>query len=89
MMRTRFLWFSLGLASTSGAIAQFILKDLFVDLESLTFQVKEKFHSLETRVSNLESDIPRRPTSSRVQFCVFWFSPLILHCHFVLLTYGA
>ncbi|KAL0413765.1 UNVERIFIED_CONTAM: hypothetical protein Sradi_1578200 [Sesamum radiatum] len=65
MMRTRFLWFSLGLASTSGAIAQFILKDLFVDLESLAFQVKEKFNSLEARVSNLESDIPRRPTSSQ------------------------
>lgn len=40
MIRTRLLWFSLGFASASGAIAQFVFKDLWMDRNSLTSQVK-------------------------------------------------
>ncbi|KAG8369464.1 hypothetical protein BUALT_Bualt14G0016400 [Buddleja alternifolia] len=64
MMRTRLLWFSVGLASASGAITQFIFKDLWIDRTSLASQLKEKFNSLDTRVSNLESSvISNTPTS--------------------------
>lgn len=40
MMRTRLLWFSVGFASASGAIAQFVFKDLWSDRSSLASQVK-------------------------------------------------
>lgn len=43
MMRTRLLWLSLGFASTSGAIAQFVVKDLWTDRSSLASQVQ--FHA--------------------------------------------
>lgn len=39
-MRTRLFWLSLGFASASGAIAQFVLKDLWVDRNSLASQVQ-------------------------------------------------
>ncbi|KAL3641608.1 hypothetical protein CASFOL_012423 [Castilleja foliolosa] len=63
MIRTRLLWFTLGVASTSGAIAQFIFRDLMVERNSLSSQLTEKFNSLDARVSNLESVIPNKPTS--------------------------
>ncbi|KAL1544872.1 hypothetical protein AAHA92_21669 [Salvia divinorum] len=63
MMRTRFLWFGLGFASASGAIAQFVVKDLWTDRTSLFDQLREKFNSLDTRVSNLESVISKEATS--------------------------
>lgn len=62
-MRTRLLWFSLGFASASGAIAQFVFKDLWTDRSSLASQLTGKFNSLDTRVSNLESVISNKPTS--------------------------
>ncbi|XP_057771271.1 uncharacterized protein LOC130991193 isoform X1 [Salvia miltiorrhiza] len=70
MMRTRFLWFGLGFASASGAIAQFVVKDLWTDRSSLTSQLTEKFNSLDTRVSNLESVISTKPTSPQVH-CLY------------------
>ncbi|KAI3470161.1 hypothetical protein Pfo_026824 [Paulownia fortunei] len=73
MIRTRLLWFSLGFASASGAIAQFVFKDLWTDRNSLISQLEEKFNSLDTRVSNLESVISNKPTSSQAweegEFC--------------------
>ncbi|GFP85193.1 hypothetical protein PHJA_000663000 [Phtheirospermum japonicum] len=77
MIRTRLLWFTLGVGSTSGAIAQLIFKDLLAERNSLSSQLKEKFNSLDARVSNLESVIPNKPTSSQVQF-FFFFSFLIV-----------
>ncbi|PIN00883.1 hypothetical protein CDL12_26619 [Handroanthus impetiginosus] len=65
MIRTRLLWFTLGFASTSGAIAQFVFKDLWIDRNSLASQLKEKFDSLDTRVSNLESVISNKTTPSQ------------------------
>ncbi|KAL8048846.1 hypothetical protein ABFX02_07G093700 [Erythranthe guttata] len=65
MIRTRLLWSSLGFVSTSGAIAQFVLKDLWIDRNSLSSQLKEQFNSLDTRVSNLESVISSKPNSSQ------------------------
>ncbi|XP_042030227.1 uncharacterized protein LOC121777147 [Salvia splendens] len=63
MMRTRILWFGVGFASASGAIAQFVLKDLWTDRTSLASQVTEKFDSLDARVFNLESVISSNHTS--------------------------
>ncbi|CAA0833277.1 Unknown protein [Striga hermonthica] len=52
----------LGFASTSGAIAQFIFKDLWLERHSLASQLKENFNSLDARVSNLESLISSKPS---------------------------
>lgn len=121
MMRTRLFWLSLGFASASGAIAQFVLKDLWVDRNSLASQVqfplkrtciflteciqlfvlpfciclccwffsnfwlllyvqlKEKFNSLETRVSNLESAVSSKPAASQVW--LFCFSIFLGYSH--------
>ncbi|KAH6784383.1 Rho GTPase activating protein with PAK-box/P21-Rho-binding domain-containing protein [Perilla frutescens var. hirtella] len=61
-----FQWFSLGFASTSGAIAQFVFKDLWTDLSSIVSMLTEKFNLLDTRVSNLESVISNKPISPQV-----------------------
>ncbi|KAL8461264.1 hypothetical protein ACS0TY_032657 [Phlomoides rotata] len=61
----RLLWFTVGFASTSGAIAQFVFKDLYTDRNSISSQLKEKFNSLDTRVSNLESAITNQPISTQ------------------------
>ncbi|KAG6393663.1 hypothetical protein SASPL_147908 [Salvia splendens] len=70
MMRTRILWFGVGFASASGAIAQFVLKDLWTDRTSLASQVTEKFDSLDARVFNLESVISSNHTSPQVWLLV-------------------
>ncbi|KAH6766295.1 hypothetical protein C2S52_017278 [Perilla frutescens var. hirtella] len=76
-----FQWFSLGFASTSGAIAQFVFKDLWTDLSSIASLLTEKFNSLDTRVSNLESVISNKPISPQAaalgiheQYDFFWVS---------------
>ncbi|XAR71101.1 hypothetical protein NMG60_11028213 [Bertholletia excelsa] len=58
MMRTRMLWYTLGFASTAAATTQFVFKDLWVDRQSLSSQLKHKFDALDTRISNLEQVIP-------------------------------
>ncbi|KAL3835080.1 hypothetical protein ACJIZ3_009816 [Penstemon smallii] len=63
MFRTRLLWFSIGFASASAAITQFIVKDLWVDRTSISSKLKENFDSLDSRISNLESVISSKPTS--------------------------
>ncbi|XP_073136489.1 uncharacterized protein [Henckelia pumila] len=55
MIRTRMLWFSFGFASASASIAHFMYKDLWFDRNSIASDVKERFQSLDSRVSNLES----------------------------------
>ncbi|KAG9136180.1 hypothetical protein Leryth_003791 [Lithospermum erythrorhizon] len=54
MIRTRLLWFTMGFASASGLMAQFIFKDLLIHRNSISNQVAEQFNALETRVANLE-----------------------------------
>nr|XP_016479514.1 PREDICTED: uncharacterized protein LOC107800794 isoform X1 [Nicotiana tabacum] len=54
MMRTRLLWFTIGLTSVSATMTHFIFKDLWADRFSLSSQLKEKCSVLETRVSSLE-----------------------------------
>ncbi|XP_022874645.1 uncharacterized protein LOC111393370 [Olea europaea var. sylvestris] len=60
MMRTRLLWFSLGFASTSAVMTHFVFKDLWIDRKCISSQLNEKFSSLDTRVSNLESLLPHK-----------------------------
>ncbi|KAH6777526.1 hypothetical protein C2S51_008838 [Perilla frutescens var. frutescens] len=52
--------------SASGAIAQFVFKDLWTDRSSIASQLTQKFNSLDTRVSNLESVISNKPISPQV-----------------------
>ncbi|XP_048138635.1 uncharacterized protein LOC115757280 isoform X2 [Rhodamnia argentea] len=55
MLRTRLLWFGLGLSVTGAAISQLVWRDLWVDRYALSAEMKEKFDALEARISNLES----------------------------------
>ena len=71
MMRTRLLWFSAGLASTSAVFSHFVWKDLWVDRHALASDIDQHFHALEARISNLESSsLPnnqiQNPVSDRV-----------------------
>ncbi|XP_052207895.1 uncharacterized protein LOC127811768 [Diospyros lotus] len=54
MMRTRLVWFTFGFGSSAAAITHFIFKDLWIDRQSLSSHLKEKFDALDARVSNLE-----------------------------------
>ncbi|PKI55268.1 uncharacterized protein LOC116212901 [Punica granatum] len=55
MLRTRLLWFGLGFTATAAAISQLVWRDLWVDRHALSSDMKQKFDSLEARVSTLES----------------------------------
>ncbi|XP_075504040.1 uncharacterized protein LOC142541390 [Primulina tabacum] len=67
MIRTRMLWFSFGFASASATIAQFVYKDLLFDSNSIASQMKERFKSLDSRVSNLESAFSSKTDAPRVE----------------------
>ncbi|KAJ9541665.1 hypothetical protein OSB04_028171 [Centaurea solstitialis] len=69
MLRMRLVWFSLGLGSTAAIMSHFVYKDLLLDRHSLSCQLKQQFDSLESRVSNLESVLPK----------VFYFSFHLLY----------
>ncbi|XP_051116655.1 uncharacterized protein LOC127241579 isoform X2 [Andrographis paniculata] len=65
MIRTRLLWFTLGFASASGAIAQFVCRDLWADRNSRSRELMDKFNALDARVSNMESVVSSSSTSSQ------------------------
>ncbi|KAL8487967.1 hypothetical protein ACS0TY_024304 [Phlomoides rotata] len=81
MIRMILLWFTVGFASTSGAIAQFVFKDLYADRNSISSQLKEKFNSLNTRVSNLESAIMNQPISPQLSYYNVHPGSLVLISH--------
>ncbi|XP_004510743.1 uncharacterized protein, partial [Cicer arietinum] len=39
MMRTRLLWFSLGLTSSAAVVSHFVWKDLYVDRHALSSHI--------------------------------------------------
>ncbi|KVI08229.1 hypothetical protein Ccrd_013400 [Cynara cardunculus var. scolymus] len=59
MLRTRLVWFTFGFASTAAVMSQFVYRDLLLDRHSLSCQLKQQFDSLESRLSNLESELPK------------------------------
>ncbi|KZV34810.1 hypothetical protein F511_00712 [Dorcoceras hygrometricum] len=65
MIRTRMLWFSFGFASASVAIAHVMYKDLLSDRSSITSEMKERFNSLDSRVSNLETVLSSKTNAPR------------------------
>ncbi|KAG8488411.1 hypothetical protein CXB51_016549 [Gossypium anomalum] len=66
MMRSRLLWFTLGFSVTAASISQFIYRDLWTDRYALKSDMKEKFDTLEARVSNLESLSTENPNPAQV-----------------------
>ncbi|XP_057958040.1 uncharacterized protein LOC131150954 isoform X2 [Malania oleifera] len=65
MMRTRLLWFTLGFSSAGAAVSHFVLRDLWIERQVLSSQLKQKFDALENRVSNLEPGL--RDNSNSLQ----------------------
>ncbi|GJY65497.1 hypothetical protein Tco_0467735 [Tanacetum coccineum] len=61
MYRIRMMWFTVGLGVTAAAMSHFIFKDLLLDRHSLSSQLKQQFHSLDSRLSSLESPPPQTP----------------------------
>ncbi|KAL6976179.1 hypothetical protein U1Q18_024969 [Sarracenia purpurea var. burkii] len=55
MIGTKMLWFSFGFASAAAAaVSLFLLKDHWIDRQSLFSQMKEKVDAIDTKLSNLE-----------------------------------
>ncbi|CAN6448868.1 unnamed protein product [Victoria cruziana] len=61
MLRTRLLFFTIGFATAGGTISYFVWRDLLAAHHSTSSQVKNKFGSLESRVSNLEAMLSQTP----------------------------
>ena len=65
MIRTRLLWFSLGFTTSAAVVSHFVWKDLLVDRHALSSHVTQQFDALQTRISNLESNLQNHaPVSS-------------------------
>ncbi|KAG5021777.1 hypothetical protein JHK85_018119 [Glycine max] len=54
MLRSRFLWFTFGFASTYAVLSQVVLKDLMLERHALTSHMERDFRILEARLSNIE-----------------------------------
>ncbi|KAG5560931.1 hypothetical protein RHGRI_004082 [Rhododendron griersonianum] len=64
-MKQRLLWFTFGFTSAVAAVMTvFVLKDLWFDRETLSYQLKEKVDTMHIKISNLEPSVLRPNSNS-------------------------
>ncbi|KAI8567041.1 hypothetical protein RHMOL_Rhmol02G0090400 [Rhododendron molle] len=70
-MKQRLLWFTLGFTSAVAAVMTvLVLKDLWFDRETLSYQLKEKVDTIDIKISNLEPAVLRPNTTTLISLNV-------------------